>query len=90
MAYIFSGDSIIFDDSTLTESEKSEGVFISNLPKKMYIANKRATLRVDYLNKRVWYEYVDIDVIMPEPSELETILYETQYQTMLLEMGGMM
>ena len=65
MIYLFddgNGACIVFDGSFLTEEEKKYAVKIETLPEPEVIEGKEHFLRCNHETKKVWYDYVDIDI----------------------------
>lgn len=78
MIYIFENPdnnaSIIYDDTTLTEEEKRQGIAIDQLPEKDNLEGKQAILKCKKSTNEVWYEYIDIvEVPVEEDSTKEDI-----------------
>lgn len=65
MIYVFENDnnnvSIVFDETTLTEQEKSKGIALEQLPIEEVIEGKEAILKCRKATNEVWYEYRDIE-----------------------------
>ena len=63
MIHIFKHGNIVYDETTLTEEEKSQAVIkIKELPKMEKRFGKRAILEFNEETQEVWYEYEDIDI----------------------------
>ena len=53
--------SIVFDETTLTEEQKSRAIALESLPPKEEVEGKLAVLKANKGTNKVWWEYVDID-----------------------------
>lgn len=66
MIYLFeNGDnnaSVVYDETTLTEQEKTKGIPVAELPIADIPEGKQAVLKCNKSTGEVWYEYVDIPV----------------------------
>ncbi|WP_077369722.1 hypothetical protein [Anaerosalibacter sp. Marseille-P3206] len=86
MIYVFenpnNGASVVYDETTLTEKDKSKGIAIEQLPIKEEIEGKIAILKCRKSTNEVWYEYEDI----PESVEDEQTKKIAELETALLEM----
>lgn len=63
MIYLFQGyygSSIVYDENTLTEEEKENGLAIEELPIPENIDGFYAQIHSNKETKEVWYEYVEI------------------------------
>jgi len=86
MIYVFENPdnyaSIVFDETTLTPSDKAKGIAIEQLPEKNIPEGKVAILKCRKSTGEVWYDYVDIiptpeDLQAKRINELETAILET-------------
>lgn len=63
MIYIFesldNNASVILDETTLTEDEKTRGIALKELPHKETKEGKIVILKADKSKEKVWYEYVE-------------------------------
>ena len=66
MFYVFENPdnlaSIVYDETTLTNSQKANGIAIESLPIAETLEGKQAVLKCIKSTEEVWYEYVDIPV----------------------------
>jgi hypothetical protein len=66
MIYLFeNGDnnaSVVYDETTLTNGQKANGIAIESLPIAETPEGKQAVLKCKKATEEVWYEYVDIPV----------------------------
>ena len=66
MSYLFeNGDnnaSVVYDETTLTNGQKANGIAIESLPIAETPEGKQAVLKCKKSTGEVWYEYVDIPV----------------------------
>lgn len=66
MIYLFENDdnnaSVVYDETTLTNGQKANGIAIESLPIAETPEGKRAVLKCRKATEEVWYEYVDIPV----------------------------
>ena len=66
MIYLFeNGDnnaSVVYDETTLTNDQKANGIAIESLPIAETPEGKQAILKCRKSTGEVWYEYVDIPV----------------------------
>ena len=66
MFYVFENPdnlaSIVYDETTLTNSQKANGIAIESLPIAETLEGKQAVLKCRKATEEVWYEYVDIPV----------------------------
>ena len=66
MFYVFENPdnlaSIVYDETTLTNGQKANGVAIESLPIAETPEGKQAVLKCRKSTGEVWYEYVDIPV----------------------------
>lgn len=66
MIYLFeNGDnnaSVVYDETTLTNGQKANGIAVSELPSVEIPEGKQAVLKCRKSTEEVWYEYVDIPV----------------------------
>ena len=70
MIYLFDegfGCGMVFDPQFLTEEEKKRAVKVESIPEPEIIEGKHAILRCDHQTKKVWYDYVDVEVQIEEP-----------------------
>lgn len=63
MIYLFENPnnnaSIVYDATTLTELQKTQGVAVEELPEQNTPEGKMAVLKVKKSTEEVWWEYVD-------------------------------
>lgn len=85
MIYVFenpnNSTSIVYDESTLTQEQKTKGIAIEDLPIKENILGKVAILKCRKSTNEVWYEYEDIqktneDLQAEKIAELEGAVME--------------
>ena len=66
MIYVFENDnndaSVVYDETTLTNGQKANGIAIESLPIAETPEGKQAVLKCKKSTGEVWYEYVDIPV----------------------------
>lgn len=66
MIYVFENDgnnaSVVYDETTLTNDQKANGIAIESLPIAETPEGKQAILKCRKSTGEVWYEYVDIPV----------------------------
>jgi len=66
MIYLFENDnnnaSVVYDETTLTNDQKANGIAIESLPIAETPEGKQAILKCRKSTGEVWYEYVDIPV----------------------------
>ena len=66
MIYLFENDnnnaSVVYDETTLTNDQKANGIAIESLPIAETPEGKQAVLKCNKSTGEVWYEYVDIPV----------------------------
>lgn len=66
MIYVFENPdnlaSIVYDETTLTNGQKANGIAIESLPIAETPEGKQAVLKCRKSTGEVWYEYVDIPV----------------------------
>jgi hypothetical protein len=66
IVYLFENDnnnaSVVYDETTLTEQEKTKGIPVAELPTAETPEGKQAVLKCKKSTGEVWYEYVDIPV----------------------------
>ena len=66
MFYVFENPdnlaSIVYDETTLTNGQKANGIAIESLPIAETPEGKQAVLKCKKSTGEVWYEYVDIPV----------------------------
>ena len=91
MIYLFENQdnnaSIVYDASTLTEQEKSQGIAIEQLPTPQTPDGKIAILKCRKSDESVWYEYADAPKDENEKiKELEQAVLDL---TELVLMGGL-
>lgn len=76
MIYIFESldnqASIVLDETTLTEEEKTRGIALEELPTKEEKEGQIAILKADKEKNKVWYEYVE-DTRVKEENEIENL-----------------
>ena len=64
MFYVFENPdnlaSIVYDETTLTNSQKANGIAIESLPIAETPEGKQAVLKCRKATEEIWYEYVDI------------------------------
>lgn len=70
MIYVFENygnkASIVYDETTITEEEKSDGIGLEKLPEPEIIEGKTEILKCNKITKEVWYDYEEIQA---EPAE---------------------
>lgn len=59
MIYVFEGGSIVYDESVLSEEDKSKAVGIEELPALEAPIGKTGIIKADKTTDTVWWEYVD-------------------------------
>ena len=66
MIYLFENDdnnaSVVYDETTLTNDQKANGIAIESLPIAETPEGKQAILKCRKSTGEVWYEYVDMPV----------------------------
>jgi len=88
MIYLFENDdnnaSVVYDETTLTNDQKANGIAIESLPIAETPEGKRAVLKCRKATEEVWYEYIDI----PKDPEVEQLKQVVADLTELVLFGG--
>lgn len=62
--YIFEGidgtASVILNESSLTDEQKSKGLYVDNIPNPDVIDGKTSILMCNVKENRIWYNYIDV------------------------------
>jgi uncharacterized protein YaiL (DUF2058 family) len=86
MIYLFENPnnsaSIVYDETTLTDAQKTKGVAVEELPKPKTPEGKQAILKVNKSTSEIWYEYIDAPI--DEATEIEQLKASQQEQDDLL------
>ena len=91
MIYLFNDGSVTYDESILTEDEKTQAWAVESLPEPEEREGYYATLKFDVDKKEIWYEYESIPK-SPEQEiqDLKNRLDATEQALLQIMMEGMM
>ncbi|MEQ6855310.1 hypothetical protein AAHH17_12590 [Lysinibacillus capsici] len=87
MLYIYEAGNIVYDEDSLNDEDKEQAVVVTEaLPIPETIDGKYAVLRVDTVNKALYYDYYDYYDAVPTGQETQKApptVEEMQAQTLI-------
>lgn len=84
MIYVGEHGNVVYDETTISESQKASMVAVETLPNPNTPNGKAAVLRADLNTQTVYYDYVD----EPKDDELEELKEVVADLTELVLLGG--
>lgn len=96
MIYVFpsaTGEcSVVCDETTLTDENKANGIFLEELPVCTPPTDKTGVLMGNKETGQVWWEYVeivpsDVEILKNDMNDANNLLLEIDFRVMLNENG---
>ena len=84
MIYVFEQGNIIYDGSTISDTQKAQAVAVESLPEPQTPEGKYAVIRANKATETVYYEYKDI----PKDPEVEQLKQVVADLTEFVMFGG--
>lgn len=84
MIYVFESGSVVYDDSTINEEQKTKAVVVESLPTPQTIEGKIPKLRANLSTNTVYFEYIDIPIKRPS---VDDYLLDLDFRLSMIELG---